>query len=288
MAKLKKTLPKNFRELIVAQDWETLKKELLKCEPMAYERGGISHIIFSEGYQNGQRTYLPLTMIRWLIQENGCPVDVSNSAGKYSSLKTALAFYTEKEQFEIVKLLLELGANPNTFDNRPLAMAIQKKNNEILELLLENGAEVNFIANELTQDTLLNLAIFHFNPIAIKKLLKYGAMPEFNGNHTSAIESLLFRKIDKYGIHHNDLAYSTKRLIEPFFLEHGDEFLEIIKLCIEHGADINRPYTKELMQKLHEQFYQCYVNHYFSSPEVEEKMEQFELKLYELMQFEPQ
>ena len=69
-------------------------------------------------------------------------VDV-NTKTQYGA--TALAYACDKGHFEVVKLLLERGANVNVKDTfygeMPLGWALQKENVEILRLLLEKGAE---------------------------------------------------------------------------------------------------------------------------------------------------
>ena len=69
-------------------------------------------------------------------------VDV-NTKTQYGA--TALAYACDKGHVDVVKLLLEHGANVNVKDTfygeMPLGWALQKENVEILRLLLEKGAE---------------------------------------------------------------------------------------------------------------------------------------------------
>jgi Ankyrin repeats (3 copies)/Domain of unknown function (DUF3471) len=69
-------------------------------------------------------------------------VDV-NAANKYGA--TALAYASDKGHTEVVKLLLEKGANPNSkdtfYNSTPLNWAVQKGHAEIVRALLEKGAE---------------------------------------------------------------------------------------------------------------------------------------------------
>ncbi len=247
MAKLKKTLPKNFRELIVNEDWETLKAELKKCEPNAYERGGIAHILYARVGNYQVEKYLSLEMIEWIVKENNADVDFYEDEYKQRPLLS----YIDWHQYEIVKKLLELGANPNEANT-----------------LISNSSP-------------LDKAVLNFQPEIYRLLLEYGAHPDYNTGHPSKpVHSLLEKIIISNG--------RMNPFMEKFILTRGDGLLEMLRLSIEYSAIINDPATIKRLQLIYDQFYQNYANHYFSSYEVEEKMEQFELKLYELMQFEPQ
>lgn len=69
-------------------------------------------------------------------------VDV-NAANRYGA--TALAYACDKGHTEVVKLLLDKGANPNTRDSfykqTPLAWAVGNGHTEIVRTLLDKGAE---------------------------------------------------------------------------------------------------------------------------------------------------
>ena len=92
-------------------------------------------------------------------------VDV-NAANQYGG--TALAFACDKGRTEVVKLLLERGANPNTKDTfynfTPIGWAAQKGHGEIIRLLLDKGAEVN--------DQTLMMGLFGGHPEALKALVE--------------------------------------------------------------------------------------------------------------------
>lgn len=169
MAKLKKTLPKNFRELIVTQDWDTLKAELLKCEKDAYERGGTEHILFARAldkriekpedvyratrsYGYGGRNsdlydYLSIDMIEWLVKDWGCDVGYTVKFKLKNTTHTCdfhpLEVYIEWGKTEIVEKLLELGADPNGLSYcwfRPIDLACRDDKRDIIELLISYGA----------------------------------------------------------------------------------------------------------------------------------------------------
>lgn len=66
-----------------------------------------------------------------------------NAGNRYGA--TALAFACDKGHTEVVKLLLEKGANPNSkdtfYNSTPINWAVQKGHAEIVRALLEKGAE---------------------------------------------------------------------------------------------------------------------------------------------------
>lgn len=79
-------------------------------------------------------------MARELI-DRGVDLDAQNDGGL-----TPLLHAIEVENFDIVEVLLEAGADPNILDNRdrsPLMMALMKgkEGRRAMELLLENGAD---------------------------------------------------------------------------------------------------------------------------------------------------
>jgi hypothetical protein len=94
-------------------------------------------------------------------------VDI-NAANRYGG--TALAFACDKGHTEVVRLLLERGANPNTKDTfynfTPIGWAAQKGHGEILRLLLDKGA--------VADDQTLMMALFGGHPESLKALLEKG------------------------------------------------------------------------------------------------------------------
>lgn len=78
-----------------------------------------------------------------ILVKNKCEI---NQAGK-SSIKTALSYAVNKEYFEIVKFLLENGADPNIYrpvdrNVNPMLKACKKhKTQEIYDLLIKYGAK---------------------------------------------------------------------------------------------------------------------------------------------------
>jgi hypothetical protein len=72
------------------------------------------------------------------LLDKGTDVNAANSYGG-----TALAFACDRGHLEVIKLLLDRGANPNTEDtfykSKPVVWAAQKGHTEIVKLLLDRG-----------------------------------------------------------------------------------------------------------------------------------------------------
>lgn len=82
------------------------------------------------------------------------------------------------KSIECIKLLLNDGADPNTFSSTkttPLAYAINQKNIPLIVLLLENGADPNFTASSEVIPPPLIISIYYRNIEITKLLIEYGA-----------------------------------------------------------------------------------------------------------------
>ena len=130
MAKKKKTLPANFKELLEAKDLDALKAVFNECELNAYERGSFKTPALSF-YK------IPLELMDWLITEGA---DI-NARDEYD--RTPLHYHTQVNNVEKVALLLEKGADieaQDKYKNTPLHFA--EYNTEAAQLLIEKGADI--------------------------------------------------------------------------------------------------------------------------------------------------
>ena len=130
MAKKKKTLPANFRELLEANDLEALKTVFNECELNAYDRYSFKKPALSF-YD------IPLELMDWLITQ-GADINVKDEYDR-----TPLHYHAQVNNVERVALLLERGADieaQDKYKNTPLHFA--EYNAEIAQLLIEKGADI--------------------------------------------------------------------------------------------------------------------------------------------------
>ena len=131
MPKLRKTLPKDFQDLINAGDDEAIKAALLKCEVGAYHGYSKDTALFYPG--------LSRELVEWLLAR-GEKMNHQNHYGK-----TPLHAQAESEDGE-VELYLEHGANLEATDlwnETPLYCAAVCYRTENVRILIEHGANIH-------------------------------------------------------------------------------------------------------------------------------------------------
>ena len=144
------------------------------------------------------------TEIVKLLLDHGADVNMTSNGD------TALMFASTNDHTEIVRILLDHGADINVQDKYGQTALMQASgeecgHTEIVKLLLDHGADIN-VQDEYGQTALMNAIEFEYTEI-VKLLLEHGADPNLQ---------------NKYG--------STT-------LEWASEDTEIIKLLLDHGAD---------------------------------------------------
>ncbi|WP_312400016.1 ankyrin repeat domain-containing protein [Sphingobacterium sp.] len=159
MAKKKKTLPKNFDELINENNIDNLKKVYDTCELDA--RGGYGKATALSFFN------VPDELVRWLV-ENGADIEAVDDYER-----TALHRHTMARSGKIT-VLLELGANINAVDkygDTPLHFAAGSSFNVTsVKKLIEYGANTNVLNGN--RQTPLERALNHANNIEIVNLVE--------------------------------------------------------------------------------------------------------------------
>ncbi|KFN03601.1 ankyrin repeat domain-containing protein [Bacillus clarus] len=168
-------------------------------------------------------------------------------------METALLTATEKKETNTVISLLKKGANINTTDSKgrtPLMIATYENDIKTAKALIDAGADVNI------QDDMKNNPFLYAGAEGYLDILtltidagadpaltnRYGGtalIPASEHGYIDVIKELLTRtNIDVN--HVNNLGWTA--LMEAIVLSNGDETQQqVIRLLIEHGADVNIP-----------------------------------------------
>lgn len=161
----------------------------------------------------------------------------------------------DKRSLKIIQLLLKAGANINIQDNKlntPLNYAVKtNRNSKIIWFLLKAGADPNIQNNHYM--TPLHEAIFkRMNLKTIEEILKHGFKINrknemqlstilhftlFNNKHTKLIG--LIKMLLKYGADLKIRNYFGNTALLHTLCEVYGETIQIIRLFINHGAEIN-------------------------------------------------
>lgn len=171
---------------------------------------------------------------------------------KYTKENTPLTAAIELNNLEMVKFLVEHGANVNTNKISPLLTAtyIGNRTLDIVKFLVEHGADVN-VRNK-DGDTPLYNAFCNSDGIEmVKFLVEHGAdvnaVDNLNGetpifNAPRWIDEAHTHMLDKftYLIEHGaDINFKNKHGETPLMIAAKRNKISISKILIEHGADIN-------------------------------------------------
>lgn len=184
-----------------------------------------------------------------------------------NKLKNELITFTQKDDFRMVKLLLDKGTNPNVQNNEnksPLLVATSNLNKDIIKILLEKGADPN---HQAILTPLMQASISGDNQ-AVILLLEYGAVPNYNINERTALRyayeyrrdetikiledymkgSSLLILASRFGyvdiVHylikrgHNPNTTNQKNET-PLMLPSQKGYIDVVRLLLEQGADPN-------------------------------------------------
>lgn len=140
---------------------------------------------------------------------------------------SALGFAAQSGQVAVVELLLTRGADINAITGRmsggdekttPLSMAVNAGRTQVVSLLLDRGAQSSSLDKHFAGYNLLQLAAFH--------------------GHTDTVRLLLDRGFK--------IETRTARGETPLFVAAGSGHLETTRLLLERGADVHNRNTAGL------------------------------------------
>ncbi|XP_066480502.1 transient receptor potential cation channel subfamily A member 1 [Tiliqua scincoides] len=191
-----------------------------------------------------------LELMQMIIDDSSAEVlNVTDCSGN-----TPLHWATKKRQVESIKLLLRGGANPNILNSStmaPLHLAVQSLYNEIVKILAEHSSTDVNLEGE-SGNTPILVACYKDNPEALNILIENGGLINKANSlgcmpvHAAAFSGakLCLEIVIKKG---EELGYSPENHINfinngkcsalHLAVQSGD--LEMIKMCIEYGAQID-------------------------------------------------
>ena len=189
MAKKKKTLPKDFGDLIDMKDFEAFKRVFDTCDINA--RGGYGKTTALGFYR------IPNDFVRWLI-ENGADME---SVDNYQ--RTALHQHASLRSGDI-SIFVELGANIHaidTYGDTPLHFAAGSGfNGTAVAMLIEDGADVK--ALNTYKQTPLGRALSRANNIDLPNLLEVSKLLLAADNTiTAQMKDAVTRKGEDFEFH---------------------------------------------------------------------------------------
>ena len=165
-----------------------------------------------------------------------------------ASLSSSSAFF---------ETLIDLGADINvqrTNDKgTPLYLASWWNHYMAVRLLLENGADANILSDNGYSP--LHIAASEGNFNVVRLLLDYGAdvnIPDINGytpfhcavSQGSNLTELLIEKV-------SDVNLRTKRGRTPLYIAVKNQHEQIIKLLLEHKADVSMGYNEDTTERIY-------------------------------------
>ena len=158
-------------------------------------------------------------------------------------LNSAIVKAVENGYLEIVKILLEKGANVNLLTNDDvdatlLYIAMDQGTSEMVELLLENGAVVDELSFEYIMGNRVSIT-----PLlrAVTKLI-HGWVPAQTLFHYHDIIKILLEK----GANVNFQRYDGAT---PLYIAVIGGYFETVKLLLENGADVDLPAVERIDYK---------------------------------------
>jgi len=151
---------------------------------------------------------------------------------------------SESETVQVVKLLLDAGADPNAIDKEGIPImeaAFTRGDENIVAHLIKAGASIK--GTDATGNSLIVLATFTGNIKIVQLMLDAGAnVNEKSKNDATALLAATFKRyseISRLLIQKGANVNARVDVGTPLIYAAGSGDLELVKLLIEKGADVN-------------------------------------------------
>lgn len=163
---------------------------------------------------------------------SGVEVNGSNNLFYMSALQTSILY----RQFEIMKLLIDYGADVNAIDkggHSVLQYTIKFGYFEYVELALKHGA--NILYKDYFGNTACHTAIFKYKPHIVFLIMDEEAIDEFRKDYIKTVELILA----------NGGKVDVLNLVGVTALHHVicENLVDAVELLLEYGADITIPFS---------------------------------------------
>ncbi|KAF3926119.1 Ankyrin-1 [Orbilia brochopaga] len=208
-----------------------------------HTRGSVSQQTLSDSLYQATDKEKEST-VRLLLQEFGANPNATGE--EYGNALTAAAY---DGTINIIKMLLDHGADVNSPDGWALQTAAAQGHYQVVELLLQRGANVNTCVNEDTflPGTALQAACEAGKQKISTLLLKYGADPNLGaGPETCPIiaacrkgEAEILNLLIDAGAMVN--RFGGPDMSSPLINAAGTMYIESVQRILDAGADINAP-----------------------------------------------
>ena len=142
----------------------------------------------------------PQDILKYIKQDDAEKIKLLLDAGMDSNgqiyVNTPVYYAAKNNSSNVLKVLLENGADPNKDMSSPLEEVIKAGNSECAKLLVENGADINYY-NGISDESMLFLALKKGEYELAKMILEKGAKPD-----QKSYRIIKKKKLDeKYGIY---------------------------------------------------------------------------------------
>ncbi|MEI0608264.1 ankyrin repeat domain-containing protein, partial [Brachyspira pulli] len=189
-----------------------------------------------------------------ILVENGFDLESRIKADRSDYDYTPLMIAVYKEDYDMVKYLLDKGANPNTANNEnktALMIAIANNNFDISKLLIQQGANIN-TKDEYGYTALMRAAMIESYEM-VKFLLENGANINTKDNDGNTVlyyniyyadygelenAKKIFNLLIKYGADVNTKNNYGASLLNMAYSLEGLTNREMFKLLVENGFDL--------------------------------------------------